>query len=325
MTTRETSAEIEEAASAWAARIDRAMLEPGEQAALESWLAGDMRRLGAFARAQAMMVRLDSAQALGPSYDPEHFREAVPVPAPTRRRFLQMGGAVAACGALGAGFLLSRPAALDYASRTGQVRRLALADGTVIHLNSASAIEVRFSDKARMVLLKAGEALFEVAQDTGRPFIVMAGKTSLRALDTVFSVRRQMGAAVRVMVQKGTVELRRGEGPMLDLRANMLAQVDDDQAVPLRVEGIDHADVDSGLSWLEGNLTFRAARLDDAADEFARYNGADVLQIDPSLRAHRISGAFAAKDPEGFARAVAMSYGLRVEHEGGAIRILPLP
>jgi transmembrane sensor len=43
------------------------------------------------------------------------------------------------------------------------------------------------------------------------------------------------------------------------------------------------------------------------------------------LRAHRISGAFAAKDPEGFARAVAMSYGLRVEHEGGAIRILPLP
>jgi hypothetical protein len=45
-----------------------------------------------------------------------------------------------------------------------------------------------------------------------------------------------MGAAVRVMVQKGRVELRRGEGPMLDLRANMLAQVDDDQAVPLRVE-----------------------------------------------------------------------------------------
>jgi transmembrane sensor len=41
------------------------------------------------------------------------------------------------------------------------------------------------------------------------------------------------------------------------------------------------------------------------------------------LRAHRISGAFAAKDPEGFARAVAMSYGLRVEHEGGAIRICP--
>jgi transmembrane sensor len=88
--------------------------------------------------------------------------------------------------ALWAGFLLSRPAALDYVSQAGQVRRLALADGTVIHLNSASAIEVRFSDKARMVLLKAGEALFEVAQDTGRPFIVMAGKTSLRALDTVF-------------------------------------------------------------------------------------------------------------------------------------------
>jgi transmembrane sensor len=70
MTTRETSAEIEEAASAWAARIDRGALEPGEQAGLESWLAGDMRRLGAFARAQAMMVRLDSAQALGPPMIP---------------------------------------------------------------------------------------------------------------------------------------------------------------------------------------------------------------------------------------------------------------
>ena len=332
--TRETSADIEEAASAWAARLDRAPLADGEQQALAAWLAGDTRRLGAFARAQAMLLRLDAAQALGPSYDPQAFvaearseQEADHPPSPTltRRRWLQAGGAALALGAVSGGVFLARPGALDYATDTGKIRRVALADGSVIHLNAASAIEVRFTATARMVMLKAGEALFDVARDADRPFVVLVGKTSLRALDTVFSVRRQMGAAVRVMVRRGVVELRRaaGEGPPLQLRANMLAQIDEDQGVPLRIDTVDHADVDSGLSWLEGNLTFRGARLDDAADEFARYNGQGVLLVDPSLRAHRISGAFAADDPDGFARAVAMSYGLRVEQDGKAIRILP--
>jgi transmembrane sensor len=344
MATRETSAEIEQAACAWAARLDRAALGMDEQQALDAWLAGDMRRLGAFARAQAMMVRLDSARALGPSYDPQAFlaqapedmaEEHAPQPAappiphaphrPTRRGLLAGGGAALAAAAAGGAFLLYRPPTLDFVSDAGKTRRIALADGSVIHLNAASSIEVRFTQDTRTVLLKAGEALFDVAREPARPFIVLVGQTSLRAFDTVFSVRRQMGSAVRVMVQRGTVELRRslGKAPPLELHENMLAQVDDDMAVPLRVDRVDHADVDSGLSWLEGNLTFRGARLDDAADEFARYNGGEVLDIDPSLRGHRISGAFAANDPEGFARAVATSYGLRVTREGKTIHILP--
>jgi transmembrane sensor len=110
---------------------------------------------------------------------------------------------------------------------------------------------------------------------------------------------------------------------VLRLHQNMLAQVDEDRAVPLRVEGIDHAQLDSGLSWLEGKLTFRGTRLDDAADEFARYNAQSLLQVDPALRGHRISGAFDAHDPQGFAQAVATSYGLRVERDGETIRLLP--
>lgn len=341
MTTRETSAEIEEAATAWLARLDRAPLGSEEEQALQGWLAGDTRRLGAFARAQATMLRLEPARALGDCYDPDAFLRNAGADGPdlhdeppsrlTRRRLLQMGGGGAALGMLGAGYFFSRSAAVDYTSAGETIRRVALEDGSVIHLNVASAITVRFTPEARLVMLKTGEVLFDVARDATRPFIVQVGQTSLRALETVFSVRRQMGAAVRVMVRKGLVEVRRGsgEGPALDLRANMLAQVDEDRSVPLRIDRIDQGDhgvgggADNGLSWLEGKLTFRGTRLADAAEEFARYNGDRTILLDPSLRDHRISGAFAADDPDGFAQAVATSYGLRVEHGGKAIRILP--
>jgi transmembrane sensor len=338
MTTRETSAEIEEAAAAWLARLDRAPLGSGEEQALQAWLAGDMRRLGAFARGQAMMLRLEPARALGVTYDPDAFLgdAATEPPAaeeaplrPTRRRLLQVGVGGMVAAMVGAGYLVSRPAAVDYASGGEKIRRVALADGSVIRLNIASAITVHFTPEARIVMLKAGEVLFDVVKDADRPFIVHVGQTSLRALETVFSVRRQMGEAVQVLVRKGMVELRRSgdAGPSLPLRANMLAQVDEDRSVPLRIDrvgGDDGAgDADNGLSWLEGKLTFRGTRLVDAADEFARYNGDRTILLDPSLGDHRISGAFAADDPDGFAQAVATSYGLRVERGGRIIRILP--
>lgn len=338
MTTRETSAEIEEAASIWVARIDRAPLRQDETAQLDSWLAGDMRRLGALARLQATMVRTEAACALGPGFDPEDFLQSPPQPplqplpqssAISRRRLLRYGGgALATAGAAAAGLVLWAPGQASYTAPVGEMKRIRLSDGSFVSLNTASVIKVNFTDQLRQVTLVGGEALFEVARDVVgqgalRPFVVIVGKTTLEAADTAFSVRRQMGAAVRVMVKRGRLEMRRGSAAAMMLNAGMLAQVDEDPTVPLRIDSIDQADMDSGLSWLQGNLSFRSVRLDVAAQEFARYDADTVIAVDPLLREHRITGAFAARDSEGFAQAVAISYGLRLERAGRTIRLLP--
>ena len=54
--TRETSRQIDEAAAAWAARMDRGHLAADERAALDAWTAADPRRLGALTRALALLT-----------------------------------------------------------------------------------------------------------------------------------------------------------------------------------------------------------------------------------------------------------------------------
>ena len=71
----------------------------------------------------------------------------------------------------------------------GQRMQMALADGTLVHLNAGTTLEypVVFSHKDRRVKL-TGEALFEVAHDAKHPFIVETFATDLRVLGTKFNV-----------------------------------------------------------------------------------------------------------------------------------------
>ena len=62
MTVRESSAQIEQQAAMWAARLDARVLTAAETADLDAWLAGDSRRLGAWAMARAALARVELAQ-----------------------------------------------------------------------------------------------------------------------------------------------------------------------------------------------------------------------------------------------------------------------
>ena len=85
MAVRETHRDIDRAASEWAARQDRGPLSPDDAASLEAWLRGDPRRRGALLRARAVSLMSESAQALGPDFDPETFAE------PRRARLSRRG------------------------------------------------------------------------------------------------------------------------------------------------------------------------------------------------------------------------------------------
>src|SRR5690348_7780014 len=103
--TVKTVHQIDAEAADWAARLDRGPLSAEDQAALQAWLDGDARALGAFGRMRALALSSERARALGPDFDPASFESAAVSNSKSipRRRIMQVGGAIAATALIGAG------------------------------------------------------------------------------------------------------------------------------------------------------------------------------------------------------------------------------
>ncbi|WP_181160169.1 FecR family protein [Sandaracinobacter neustonicus] len=335
MNGRETSAEIDEVAARWAVRIDNAPLRSDEQAELDVWLSGDVRRLGAFARARAVFAHASRSRALGPGFNPDEFLaglETLPIANPhdpeapddvdrrqSRRAVLIGGSGVLAAGISVALGLRWQTAANSVSTQRGEIRLVPLPDGSTMTLNTASAAHVEFSDRLRQVTLKEGEALFDVARDVVRPFVVMAGSTSVRAVGTSFTVSRIEARPVQVLVRQGTVEVETGGQlrSVSQIGANRRAVVR--QSHPVEISSVNSADVDRELAWREGMLSFEDCPLREAAAQFARYSDSHILFADPAIGNETITGLYAANNPRGFAQSAALSLGLEIGAEGDSV------
>jgi transmembrane sensor len=181
----------------------------------------------------------------------------------------------------------------DQRTGTGERRRVRLDDGTNLQLNTATAVDVRYSASLREVRLLAGEIQIETARDThARPFIVHTAEGSIRALGTRFIVRSEAGRT-QVSVQEHAVEVRSAELP------NCAVRVDAGQQVSLREDRIDsllpanpQAD-----AWTRDMLVANDWRLADFITELQRYRPGH-LGCDRAVGALRISGAFHLGDTD---------------------------
>src|SRR3546814_83611 len=204
--------------------------------------------------------------------------------------------------------------------------RSPLRDGSAVTLNSNSEIDVDFDEGIRHVRLLRGEALFDVAKDSSRPFVVEADSTRVTAVGTSFTVNRVSERDVQVLVREGVVELADSTLPRrqpVRLAANMLATAAPTRKIevqPLRVP-----DVERRLAWRAGMLSFSGATLEEAAAQFARYSELRIIIDDPLVAQKRVVGLYSATDPEGFAHAVALSLGLRAERAPDGIRLRRAP
>lgn len=332
---RDSSDEIDAVAAHWAARVDGAALSRAEQAELDCWLAADSRRLGAYAKARAVFAHVRRAQALGPNFHPDEFAHnddpfalapwPLPRGVPTRRRFLAYGGAAAAGVALTAG-LIFRNRAVSYATDLGEVRAVPLADGSTVTLNTNSRIAVNFTDERRSIRLLSGEALFDVAKDRARPFLVDAGDTEVRAVGTSFTVSRLDQRPTAVLVREGVVEVNRRGGmagagaPLIRLEANSRA-IAAMETSAVTTSAVPPTQIVRELAWREGMLSFEDVRLDQAAAEFARYSDTHIVITDPAVGARTVTGLFAARNPTGFAETVATVLDLRAEAGPGVVEL----
>lgn len=316
-TTRESSAAIDAAAAGWAARADRGPLSAEDQKALEAWAAEDTRRAGAYARALAVSAHADRAQALGEDFAPALHPVAL---AAGRRRLLASGGALAAATVVGVGGYGALSFKGRVVTRKGDIRRAPLADGSAVTLNTDTAIRTAFNGEIRRVELLKGEALFDVAKDPARPFVVVAGKVRVRAVGTSFTVRTHDDGQIEVLVREGVVEVWRGQGGApLRLGAQTATKVE--ATGPLRAVRVAASAVDSATAWRQGQIDLDGLTLGEAAAEFARYSDRRIVVDDPSVARLKMTGLFSASDPDGFAHAAALSLGLVATPQADGVRL----
>jgi transmembrane sensor len=350
-------AAIAEQAADWLVANDEG-LDAREAAALAAWLKASPVHVEEFLRVSVIARDLREART-----DPEYSLEAVlararaeddnpvrpslwtrvfaPVRGVSPRPWLTAAVALAAVVGLSLGLpslWRVRPVvpvpvpvattALHYETGHGEQLSRRLEDNSVLHLNTDSAVTVRFSKTERLVTLTAGQAEFEVAHDPARAFRVLTGSAEVVAIGTQFDVRLQEDSTV-VTVIEGRVAV--GPSPMLEQRgtkpndapryvqvgANQQIRVTEAEwpATPIAVDAL-HT-----TAWLQREIVFDHEPLERVAAEFNRYAPKPIEIATPALQNLQISGAFATDDTDAFIAFLRTLKGVRVDVTATRIRV----
>ena len=311
-------------AADWILAAQERALTKRERRQLAEWLRSSPANVREYLEAVAVwndMARIDSDGQI--DVDALSSTDGVvPFPAPspfaasftTRRSRLVRISAIAAAVviALAAGVLtwqLDAPNPKTVSTELGEQRSVALDDGSIVYLNTQSRVRIHHGERRRFLELVAGEALFTVAEDPARPFVVRVGGAEVRVTGTQFNIRRRRDSAV-VTVVAGTVRIGQvaaappPEGISDPAEEN--ATVDVVEVVAGQQVDIDPAgragppaevSAERILIWTERRLVFDGDPLSVVAEEFNRYNATKLRIGDPEVGNLQLSGVFAANDP----------------------------
>lgn len=204
----------------------------------------------------------------------------------------------------------------DYATRTGESRSIALADGSQLQLNTDTAVQVELVDGERRVRLLRGEAWFDVSHDPARPFVIRSGDGWVRVVGTRFSVARE-GDQTRVRVAQGKVQVSAD-----NTRSVLLEPGRGVEYRGARLSAEHGFDVPAEFAWRQRQLVFREQPLVEVVDALNRYWPGQTLVLGESLRQRKVSGVFEIDKPEAVLKALTHTLGLRAEHYTPYLRVL---
>jgi transmembrane sensor len=230
-----------------------------------------------------------------------------------------------------------------YTTDIGEQRSITLDDGSTVELNAKSRIRVRFTDQARDVDLIAGQALFHVATDNARAFVVRSGEAHVRAVGTEFDVyRRRSGTTVSVIEGQVAVSLNdssagsrafpetpgagtaRSLPPSNAVRASTRLLVSAGEQVVVTAQSaarLRPADVAIATAWTQRQIVFQGTPLGDVVEEFNRYNRKQMVINDETLRPIRVSGVFSSTEPASLLRFLREQVQLAVTERDGTLEI----
>lgn len=320
----------ERQASEWLVLLDSGSATDEDRARFEAWLAEDAGYREAYAGLLETWERLAAlrgcVRAANPGKDPRSTELRKPGPLRmTRRRSLVAAFAAAALVAVVSSgiLLLVGDSAIPYRTDVGEMRTVSLNDGSSIELNTDTELLVEYAPEKRTVVVTRGEAYFDIAEDSDRPFVVLAGHAAIRAVGTALMVRLEAPSQVLVMVTEGVVEVARpthgvdtGRSPDADpalLRPGQRAKYDQRA---IHVEEIPRGEVERVQAWRRGLLVFENSSLTDVVAEVQRYTETRLVLADPELGELRIGGTFDSGEVDAFLEVLDKVFGIRIAREG---------
>jgi transmembrane sensor len=212
-------------------------------------------------------------------------------------------------------------AELRFATRHGEQRTVALPDQSVLHMDTATAVTVRYSATERRATLQSGQAEFEVGHDPQRPFRVLTESAEIRDVATKFNVRAE-GESTQITVLEGRVAVaprttQASQARALELGPDQQLEVRIGHwpAVPLQV------DAQRTTAWLRREIAFEHTPLEQVAAEINRYAPKPIEIDSAGLRRLPISGVFATDDTEAFIAFLRSLDGAQVEETPTRIRV----
>lgn len=308
--------DIEAQAAVWATKLDAA--PDRDHPGLDEWFAEDPRHAGALLRAQALLAAF-TPPASNPVTQTD---EAAPRRPRWPRRAL-LGGGVSAVAASLAAFLLLAPRHESYETQIGEVRSLALGDGSSVSIDAKSRIDLDFDGRNRDVHMLAGKVLFRATHDRKRPFRVLLDNVTVTDIGTAFQITKdERTQTVDVLVTEGEVRVDSPAG-RISLVAGQRAsfsQIASSKAKP-QVTPVAATDMDRYLAWRNGQLDLDGETLDSAIAQFNRHSLVQLKVSDAALGRENLYGSFRMDDPATFARTVALGLNAEVRTVDGVIEI----
>ncbi|WEK30754.1 MAG: FecR family protein [Candidatus Pseudomonas phytovorans] len=317
MTSADLISRRREQAMDWLLRLQQAPHDAQLRDAFEQWCACDSANADAYGKAQRVWQLTGQ---LAPTTT-ELWPKAAVVQLPVRRRRWWLGAAVAACLMIAVAPSLSVRLQADYRTAQGETRDITLADGSVVQMDSDTAIAVDYSGEHRDVKLLVGQAFFEVKPDKAKPFHVRADDVKVTVTGTAFNVELRPGR-VGVDVQHGSVRVEdTADAQVLAnaLTAGQRLRYADGQ-VQLRAFVPSQA-----AAWRQGQLIADDQTVAEVVQALARYVPGKVVLRDDALGAKRVTGVYDLRRPEAAVRAVIRPHGGEVRSYGPWLLVLSKP
>ena len=327
-------AALDAEAAAWVARFDAGDVSAKDQAAFQAWLNCSALHREAVAEYGNFWSEFDQLGQLTDSIGAEREFNT------QAKRWAVFSGGLAACAAavvvmVVAGgvlrqkipdrpsvqqFHVSRPSGpQSYATAIGAQKRITLADGSVVTLNTNSRIDVEIRGHSRDIHLVRGEAYFEVVHDKTRPFTVYANQYVVRDIGTAFAVHLLDKCLVNVRVTKGSVEIAapRREGKVSDGTKSLgVVVAGHDVVFGQKIERaavVSDAELGRKLAWRQGQLIYSGQPLAEVLADISRYSDIQIELADPALRDLPVGGSFSANQTDAILAALENNFGIHAE------------
>lgn len=303
----ETAAE----AAVWMARLKSDQRRPETESAFRQWLATTPNAQDLFDEATEVWEMIPSAVQRRPT---PSFHQLM-----SRRTTAVVAAAAVIVLVILGGFFAISARPIMFETQTGEQRTLTLADDSKVTLNTNTRLSVTYSRSRRYIQLERGEALFQVAHDASRPFVVETGTQRVTALGTVFLVRSDP-SIMQVALFSGKVELRPTDSSTTPYA--MILKPGERATVRERLTPIvDRPASDVITAWQRQEIVFSGVTLSEAINELNRYSRLQIVVADSGIASLKVAGVFQTGDSEAFAKNIARIYGLKIRRSEKVIEL----